>query len=185
MTATEQADPELLGLALSALAQAEMSEERYDEAEQAIERARRIFAELGHQEGLHLTDELTGVARFHRGELDSALRYLTRSRDRYRELRGNFDAGWTLIRLARVQLAGGLVDDAETSAAEAVEDFRSRGDPRGLAAAYTCLAEAHAAANDTTEARLELEEALRLARRWSYPLETVDAETALQMLDPA
>jgi predicted ATPase/DNA-binding SARP family transcriptional activator len=185
VAACEHADPELLGLALAALGQARAQERRFDEADAAICRAHRIFAELAFPEGLHFTDELLGVSRHLRGDLDGALHYLLRSRDGYFEMRGSAQAGWTHIHLARVQLALGLLDDAETSARTGIEEFRQRHDPRGIAAAFTCLGQTHTARNDPARARLFLDEAHTLARRWSYPLETADAEAALRLLSTA
>jgi predicted ATPase/DNA-binding SARP family transcriptional activator len=185
ITACEHADPELLGLSLAGLAQTQMLQGRFDEAEEAIERAHLIFAELVHPEGLHFTDELLGVARYLRGDLASALRYLLRSRDGYFEMRGSAQAGWTHIHLARVQFELGLLDDAETSARTGIEEFQSRHDPRGMAAAYTCLGRTHAARGDTERARLFLDEALELAHRWKYPIETAEAEVALGLLETA
>ncbi len=183
--ACEKADPGLFAFALAGLGQWRMVEGRFDEAEQAIERAHMIFGELADPEGLHFTDELMGVARHLRGDLESALRYLLRSRDGYFEMRGSAQAGWTHIHLARVQLDLGLLDDAETSARTGIEEFQSRHDPRGLAAAYTCLGRIHAARGDTERARLFLDQALELAHRWKYPLETAEAEAALGLLETA
>ena len=160
-----------------------MGEGRLDEAEQAIERAHGIFGELAHPEGLHFTDELMGVARHLRGDLEGARSYLLRSRDGYFEMRGSAQAGWTHIRLARVQISLGQLDDAETSARTGIEEFQSRHDPRGLAAAYTCLGRTEAARGDTERARLFLDEALEIANRWKYPIETTEAESALGLLE--
>ncbi len=185
ITACEHADPELFGLSLAGLAQTHMLQGRFDDAEQAIERAHLIFGELAHPEGLHFTDELMGVARHLRGDLESALSYLLRSRDGYFEMRGSAQAGWTHIYLARVQLELGLLDDAEASARTGIEEFQSRHDPRGMAAAYTCLGQTQAARGDTERARLFLDEALELAHRWKYPIETMEAEAALGLLETA
>ena len=183
--ACEHADPRLFGFALAALGQSRMLDGRLDEAEEAIGRAHLIFGEVMDPEGLHFTDELLGVARYLRGDLERALHYLLRSRDGYFEMRGSAQAGWTHIHLARVQFELGLLDDAETSARTGIEEFQSRHDPRGMAAAYTCLGRTHAARGDTERARLFLDEALELADRWSYPIETAEAEAALGLLATA
>jgi predicted ATPase/DNA-binding SARP family transcriptional activator len=185
VAAAEDADPEVLGLALAGFAQALMAQGRFDEAQQAIERAHRIFGELAHPEGLHYTDELMGVARYLRGDLEGALAFLLRSRDGYFEMRGSAQAGWTHIHLARVQLDLGQLDDAELSARTGIEEFQSRHDPRGLAAAYTCLGRAHVARGDRERARVYLDEALKIAHRWQYPIETTEAEAALGLLETA
>ena len=185
VAACEPADPELFALALAGLSETLMGEGRLDEAEHAIEHAHRIFDELAHPEGLHFTDELMGVARHLRGDLDSAHSYLLRSRDGYFEMRGSAQAGWTHIRLARVQIDLGQLDDAETSARTGIEEFQSRHDPRGLAAAYTCLGRTEAARGDVGRARLFLDEALEIAHRWKYPIETTEAEAELQLLETA
>ena len=126
-----------------------------------------------------------GVVRYVRGDLESALTYLLRSRDGYFEMRGSSQAGWTHIHLARVQIGLGYLDDAETSARAGIEEFQSRHDPRGLAAAYTCLGQTDAAKGDTERARLFLDQALELAHRWGYPIETTEAEAALGLLATA
>ncbi len=185
VAACEDADPGLFAFALAGLGQCRLVEGRFDEAEQAIERAHLIFGQLADPEGLHFTDELMGVARHLRGDLESALRYLLRSRDGYFEMRGSAQAGWTHIHLARVQLQLGLLDDAERSARTGIEEFQSRHDPRGIAAAYTCLGQTQAARGDTERARLFLDEALELAHRWKYAIETTEAEAALGLLATA
>ena len=185
VAACERADPELFALALAGLSETLMGQGRLDEAEHAIEHAHRIFDDLAHPEGLHFTDELMGVARHLRGDLDSAHSYLLRSRDGYFEMRGSAQAGWTHIRLARVQISLGQLDDAETSARTGIEEFQSRHDPRGLAAAYTCLGRTEAARGDVERARLFLDEALEIAHSWNYPIETTEAEAELQLLETA
>lgn len=185
VAACEPADPRLFGFALAALGQSRMLDGRLDDAEEAIGRAHLIFGELKDPEGLHFTDELMGVARHLGGNLESALTYLLRSRDGYFEMRGSAQAGWTHIHLARVQLELGLLDDAETSARTGIEEFQSRHDPRGIAAAYTSLGRTQAARGDAERARLFLDEALELAHRWAYPVETTEAEAALGLLETA
>jgi predicted ATPase/DNA-binding SARP family transcriptional activator len=182
---SEHRDPEVFAFSLAALGVARTMEGRFDAAEQAIDQAHGLFGELRHPEGLHFTDELMGVVRYVRGDLNSALAYLLRSRDGYFEMRGSSQAGWTHIHLARVQLGLGHLDDAETSARTGIEEFQSRHDPRGLAAAYTCLGQTHAARGDTERARLFLDQALELAHRWGYPIETTEAEAALGLLETA
>ena len=185
VAASEHGDPELFAFSLAALGVTRTMQGRFDSAEQAIDQAHRLFEELGHAEGLHFTDELMGVIRFVRGDLESAFSYLLRSRDGYFEMRGSAQAGWTHIHLARVQIGLGYLDDAETSARTGIEEFQSRHDPRGLAAAYTCLGQTHAARGDTERARLFLDQALELAHRWGYPIETAEAEAAMGLLATA
>ena len=172
-------DPELEALAFAALAQVQAVAGRLDDAEGSVDRARALFERIEHAEGLHMTDELRGIVRFQRGDLDGALHYLTRSRDGYFEMRGTPQAGWTHIHLAHVQLALGLLADAEGSARRAIEECQSRHDPRGLAAAYTCLGRARTIQGDLDHARPLLEEAAALARRWGYGPEAAEAEAAL------
>jgi predicted ATPase/DNA-binding SARP family transcriptional activator len=66
VAACEDADPELLAFTLVFRAQTEISQGRLDDAENSIERARRIFAALAHAE-LHYCDEWQGIARLRRG----------------------------------------------------------------------------------------------------------------------
>jgi predicted ATPase/DNA-binding SARP family transcriptional activator len=179
VAACERADPELLAFAHAGHAQVQAATGRLDDAERSIERAGALFEDLAHPEGLHLTDELRGIVCFRSGDLDGALRYLTRSRDGYLEMRGSPQAGWAHIPLAHVQLALDLLAEAEASARGAIDEFQSRQDPRGLAAAYTCLGRARALRGDLDHARPLLEEAAALARRWGYGTEAAEAEAAL------
>jgi tetratricopeptide (TPR) repeat protein len=185
VAAAEEGDAVVLGLALAGFAQSQLVQGHLDEAEEAIERAHGIFGELEHPEGLHYTDELMGVSRHLRGDLEGALAFLLRSRDGYFEMRGTAQAGWTHIHLASVQLDLGQLDDAEVSARTGIAEFQSRHDPRGLAAAYIYLGRTHAARGDTERARVYLDEALEIAHRWQYPIETTEAEAALGLLETA
>jgi tetratricopeptide (TPR) repeat protein len=182
VAACEGTEPDLRAFALVVRAQAHVSEGRLDEAEAAIERARPILAKLAHPER-PICDQLLGIVRSRRGDLDGAREALVRAVERYREIRTPLDAGWSLVELARVELAAGRVDEAERWATDAVRDFRARGDPRGLAAAFVCLGRSHTARQDGGRARVFLDEALELARRWGYRLEGDEAETALRELD--
>ena len=182
VAACEGAESELLAFALVFRAQTQIGEDRLDEAEAAIERARPIFAALAHPER-HACGQWLGVVRLRRGDLDGAREALVRAVEGYRRVRKPLDAGWSLVELAQVELAAGRVDEAERWATDAVRDFRQRGDPRGLAAAFTRLGRVHAARHDETRARLFLDEALELARRWEYQLEGDEAETALRQFD--
>jgi len=182
VAACEGTDPELLAFALVFRAQTHIGEDRLDDAEAAIERARALFDSLAHPER-HACDQWLGVARRRRGDLDSSRDALVRAVEGYRLVRRPLDAGWSLVELTRVELAGGRVDEAERWATDAVRDFRLRGDPRGVAAAFVHLGHVHAVRRDETRARLFLEEALELARRWDYRLERDEAEKALRALD--
>lgn len=185
VAACEEGDRGLFAYALAALAHSQMLDGRIAEAQHSIGRSHEIFAELADAEGLHFTDEVMGVACYLGGDLETAHRYLLRSRDGYFEMRGSAQAGWTHIYLARVQVELGQLDAAEASARTAIEEFQSRHDPRGLAAAYTCLGRTHAANGDLERARLFLDEALEIAHRWEYPIETTEAEAALGLLEAA
>jgi tetratricopeptide (TPR) repeat protein len=182
VVACERAEPELLALALVFHAQTHIGEDRLDEAEAAIERARPLFASLAHPER-HSCDQWLGVVRRRRGDLDSARDALVRAVEGYRQVRKPLDAGWSLVELTRVELAAGRVEEAQRWASDAVRDFRRRGDPRGLAAAFTCLGRAHAGRKEETRARLFLDEALEIARRWEYRLERDEVDAALRELD--
>jgi predicted ATPase/DNA-binding SARP family transcriptional activator len=181
VAACEDGDPELLAFAHAGLAQLQAATGRLDDAERSVELSGALFDELAHGEGRPLTDELRGIVCARRGDLDRALRYLTRSRDGYLELRGHPQAGWTHIHLAHVQLALDLLTEAEASARTAIDEFQSRHDPRGLAAAYTCLGRARTLQGDLDHARPLLEEAAALARRWGYGPEAAEAEAALAL----
>jgi len=182
VAACEGTESELLAFALVFRVQTQVSEGRLDEAEAAIERARPIIAKLAHPER-HICDQWLGVVRSRRGDLDGARDALVRAVEGYREIRKPLDAGWTLVELARTELAADRVEEAERWASDAVRDFRARGDPRGLAAAFVCLGRSHAARQSGGRARVFLDEALELARRWGYRLEGDEAETALRELD--
>jgi predicted ATPase len=174
--------PDLLGLALAVLAEAQILVGELDDAHDTIERARKAFEGTEFAEGPHLTEELLGEVAFRRGDLDDALAHLRRSRDLYRELRGSLDAGWTLVVLAEVALASGEVDEAAEAANDAVADFRARGDPRGLAAAFVLLGRTYAARRDARYANELFVEARELAREWECPVELEQAERALEDL---
>ncbi len=70
--ATEADEAELNGLALAALASAQLLTGSSNKAAEAAERAMRIFADLGHAEGAATAEQLIGVALYRRGELDRA-----------------------------------------------------------------------------------------------------------------
>jgi tetratricopeptide (TPR) repeat protein len=173
---------ELLGLALAALVEGQISHGQLDEAETTIRRARDVVVTARFPEGLHLFEQLTGEVLHRRGDVEGAVLHMRRSRDLYRELRGTLDAGWTLVRLARVELEAGQIDDAAAAAGDAVEDFRLRGDPRGLASALIVLGRTYAARADRERARMVVGEALELAHEWGYPVEFAQARAALDEL---
>jgi predicted ATPase/DNA-binding SARP family transcriptional activator len=180
--ACERADRELLGLALAALVECQIARDQLDDADATIRRAREVFAETGLAEGPHLVEELTGEVLHGRGDVEGALVHLRRSRDLYRELRGTLDAGWTLVSLAKVALEAGESDEAATAAGEAVEDFRARGDPRGLAAALVVLGRTYMARSEPGRARTLVHEALEQAREWGCPVELAQAQAVLDEL---
>ncbi len=182
VAACEEADPELHAFTLVFQAQTLVERGRLDEAEKTLERARQIFAGLAHEETL-FCDQWLGVVRLRRGDLDGARTYLVRAVEGYRKIRSPLDAGWPLLDLARVELAEERLDEAEAWATDAVKDFRARNDPRGLAAAFICLGRVHSERGEVDRARLFLNEALALARRWRYPMEGADAEAALRSLE--
>ena len=180
--AGERAGGEPLGLALVYRAQVQVTEGRLDEAQAGLERARSILVSLDHPE-VHLCDDVLGLMLARRGDLAAARAALTRAVEGFRTVRKPLDAGWSLVDLARVELRAGRFAGAERWASDAVRDFRVRGDPRGLAASFTVLGRVHAARGDVERARVLLDEARALARRWSHPLEGDDAESALRELD--
>ena len=173
-------DRTLLALALAALANAQLTTGALAETRTVARRARKLFAEMGHEEGIALADQLLGLVLFRTGRPDAAADRLLRVRDRLRRLRGTLDAGWTLVQLADVMLARGRPREAIDPATDAVADFRHRGDPRGLAAGFIALGRAHAALGEEDRGRTLLEEALELSNRWGYAPEAAQAENALR-----
>jgi hypothetical protein len=113
-----------------------------------------------------------------RGDLEEAERLLTRSRDRFRRMRGTIDAGFTLIELARVALAQSRPAIAADHAQKALADFRRRDDPRGVAAALLLLGLAASAEPDRAPALLG--EARDIARHWGFIATAQEAERALK-----
>jgi predicted ATPase/DNA-binding SARP family transcriptional activator len=180
--ACECAGRELLGLALAALVQCQIAGGQLDDADATIRRVREVFVETTFAEGPHLVEELTGEVLHRRGDIEGALVHLRRSRDHYRELRGTLDAGWTLVRLAQVALEAGKSAESAAAAGDAVEDFRVRGDPRGLASALVVLGRTYAARSEPERAHTLVHEALELAREWEYPVELARARAALDEL---
>ncbi len=179
--AVEATDPgsELRGFALARLAHQRDLPGGAEEPDPALEEARAIFERIGQAEGIALIDQIAGMSALHRGAVNAAIDLLSRSRDRYRELRGNLDAGWTLVALARAALAGTDVGLATESASAAVRDFRSRGDQRGVAAGLTCLGRTRIAAGDRERARLLLGEAIQIAAAQGYGPEATEAREVL------
>jgi tetratricopeptide (TPR) repeat protein len=162
-----------LGYALCMLARALTEHGRLERARAAIARAQSLFDATGEQEGIAFADQLLGGVHLRAGQLDAAERLLLSARERFRRLRGDLDAGYTLIDLARVALAQRRPSDATEHATQALVDFRRRGDPRGVSGALLCLGRANG---------LLLDEALALARRWGYPVNAAEAESALARL---
>lgn len=177
--ACERTERELLGLALAALAECQIARGELGAAEVSVHRARECLVETRFAEGTHLAEELTGALLYRQGDVQGALVHLRRSRDLYRELRGNLDAGWALVRLASVALVAGQLREATAAAGDAVEDFRARDDRRGLAAAFVLLGRIYATQNESDRAHALLREAAELAAEWEYPVELAGAQAAL------
>ena len=171
-----------LGYALCMEARALTEHGRLERARAAIARAQSLFDATGEQEGIAFADQLLGGVHLRAGQLDAAERLLLSARERFRRLRGDLDAGYTLIDLARVALAQRRPSDATEHATQALVDFRRRGDPRGVSGALLCLGRANGLLGDEERARPLLDEALALARRWGYPVNAAEAESALARL---
>ena len=166
MAASEDAgDLEQLALALAFRAHALAVAGRLDGATADIDRALLIAADAGSGEALAFGEQVAGMIAHQRGDLEEAERLLTRSRDRFRRMRGTIDAGYTLIELARVALARERPTVAADHARTALADFRRRDDPRGIAAALLLLGLAGSPEPDQTAALLS--EAKDIARRHS------------------
>lgn len=169
-----------------ALAQAATRHIRHGRAESAtalLMRAHRTFRRLGQAEGIALVEQLRGLGALRGGDVDRAVTHLTASRDRYRELRGDLDAGWTLVVLAQAALAKGDTELARSSASDALRDFRMRGDQRGVVASLACLGRARIAVGEPVPARMLLDEAVRLSQALGYTVEGADAERARSLID--
>jgi len=182
--AVEAAVPgsEPYAFALAQVADHEIRAGRTDRSRHRLAEAHAIFRRLGQAEGLALVEQLAGLASLRVGNLDQAIEHLTASRERYRELRGNLDAGWTLVLLARAGLEKDDIELSRSAASDAVRDFRMRGDQRGVAASLACLGRAHIVAGDRERARTLLAEAVRLAETYDYAVEAGDARRALDAL---
>ncbi|WP_053227431.1 ATP-binding protein [Solirubrobacter soli] len=169
-----------LGQALANSAQALIAAGRLDDARVAIERSRAIFSTIPRlEEGVIFADQCLGCLLLERGELDEAEALLVRAHDAMRRMRGTRYAGFTLIELARVQLAQRRPDAAAETAAHALADLRRREDSRGIAGALTCLGRARAALGESDQARAHLEEAVAIAERWGFANWAREAERAL------
>ena len=142
------------------------------EARADLQRGRSIAVDVGSDEGIAFADQLLGDLSLAEGDLDTAGALLVRSRDRYRRSRVTTDAGYVLIDLARVRLAQQRFDDALIVAGEAVADFRSREDPRGLAGALRCLGQAYQGLGQAERARSALDESRAIMDRWGGALWT-------------
>ncbi|NUT54917.1 MAG: hypothetical protein HOQ03_02895, partial [Thermoleophilia bacterium] len=66
----------------------------------AADRARPLFEETGSEEGIAYAYQLQGCILHEAGDLDAAAGVLERARDRFRQMRGDLDAGYTLVDLA-------------------------------------------------------------------------------------
>ena len=133
-------------------------------------------------EGVIFADQCLGCVLLEAGELDAAEVLLVRAHDAMRRMRGTRYAGFTLIELARVQLAQQRPDAAAETAAHALADLRRREDARGVAGALTCLGRARAALGEPERARAHLEEAVAVAERWGFANWAREAERALASL---
>ncbi len=175
-----QGDDDLLAQALANRAQALIAARRLDEARVAIERSREVCARVPRMaEGLIFADQCLGCLLLETGELDAAEALLERAHDTMRRMRGTRYAGFTLIELARVQLAQGRPGAAAETAAHALADLRRRDDSRGVAGALTCLGRARAALGEVEAARSHLGEAVAVAERWGFAQWAREAERAL------
>jgi len=173
-------DPDLLGQALANRAQALIAARRLDEARADIERGRAVCASVPRlAEGVIFADQCLGCVCLEAGELDEAEVLLVRAHDAMRRMRGTRFAGFTLIELARVQLAQQRPAAAAETAEHALGDLRRREDARGVAGALTCLGRARAALGETERARAHLEEAVEVAERWGFANWAWEAERAL------
>ena len=140
------------------------------EARADLERARAIAVAVGQRRGHRLRRPGAGRPGWREGDLDAAADLLVRARDRYRRSRVTIDAGYMLIDLARVRLAQQRFDDALVVAGEALADFRSREDPRGVAGALRCLGQAYEGLGQPERARPALDESRALVERWGVGL---------------
>ena len=167
VAAAEQAGPsDVLAVALSWRGYQLLLAGRRAEARADLERGRAIGIAVDSDEGVAFADQVLGDLAAAEGDLDTAAAMLVRSRDRYRRSRVTTDAGYVLIDLARVRLAQQRFDDALTVAGEAIADFRSREDPRGLAGALRCLGQAYDGLGQSERARSALDEFHALVDRW-------------------
>jgi predicted ATPase/DNA-binding SARP family transcriptional activator len=139
---------------------------RHAEARADLERGRATAVAVASDEGIAFADQVLGDLAAAEGDLEMAGALLVRSRDRYRRSRVTVDAGFVLIDLARVRLAQRRFGEALAVAGEAVADFRSRQDPRGLAGALRCLGQAYEGLGEPERARSALDESHALVHRW-------------------
>jgi predicted ATPase len=173
-------DDDLLGQALANRAQALIAARRLDDARAAIERSRAVCATVPRmQEGVIFADQCLGCLLLEAGELDRAEMLLARAHDAMRRMRGTRYAGFTLIELARVQLAQQRPAAAAETAEHALGDLRRREDARGIAGALTCLGRARAALGELERARAHLDEAVEIAERWGFENWAHEARQAL------
>ena len=176
-------DADLLGQALANSAQALIAARRLDEARVVIESSRAVCATVPRmEEGVIFADQCLGCLELEAGELDEAELLLVRAHDAMRRMRGTRYAGFTLIELARVQLAQHRADAAAETAEHALADLRRREDARGIAGALTCLGRARAALGESERARAHLDEAVEVAERWGFANWAREARRALSAL---
>ena len=131
------------------------------------------------EEGVIFADQCLGCLLLEAGELDRAEVLLVRAHDAMCRMRGTRYAGFTLIELARVQLAQQRPAAAAETAEHALADLRRREDARGVAGALTCLGRARAALGEPERARAHLGEAVAVAERWGFASWAREAECAL------
>jgi predicted ATPase/DNA-binding SARP family transcriptional activator len=174
-------DPGLLGEALANRAQALIAVRRLGEARADIERSRALCASVARlqEEGVIFADQCLGCVLLEAGQLDEAEVLLVRAHDAMKRMRGTRYAGFTLIELARVQLAQRRPEAAAETAANALADLRRREDPRGVAGARPWVRRAPGALGDLERARIDLEEAVEVAERWGFEAWATEADRAL------
>ncbi len=179
---TESRGLALLVLASALLERPTVGAAELAEAEHALREAHLLIDRRTQPDGATTCEQLLGVACFRRGDLDDALRRLRRARQAHRSLRGTLDAGWALVQLAEVELALGDAEAARSTATDAVSDFQTRRDPRGLAASFTALGRAYRLLGDAERSDDLLGEAAQLAALHGYRSEA-EAAAALRSCD--
>jgi DNA-binding NarL/FixJ family response regulator len=120
---------------------------RYDEAGELYGEAARIFAELGHDQGLIWAQQDLGMLAAELGDLAQAERLLRESLRRSRDIDYPWAQAWAAWGLGAVLLRRGAVDHASILLGEALMTFDTVDDRRGVAQcleAFAAVAGAHA-----------------------------------------